>query len=113
MLTIKEIISDVERGCLANNIVEEKFLYHISYCIKRGEVRKKQYCTADFRGMQQAIAEIIKKNLTLENDIVITDISTNKGAEKIRLLRRSYPFSLEKYFEIIEGRANNGKINRY
>lgn len=69
MYTTYEIMLDFERGCLAHNIIEDRFIYR-------------------------------------------SGITAKKGTETMKLLSRSYPFSLEKYFEDIEGRTTHEKINR-
>lgn len=112
MYTTYEIILDFKRGCLAHNIIEDRFIYRISYYVNRDRVGRKYYCTVSYGEVQQAIVRIIKKHLTWETDVVITGITAKKGTEIIKLLSRSYPFSLEKYFVYIEGRATHEKINR-
>lgn len=112
MYTTYEIILDFKRGCLAHNIIEDRFIYRISYYVNRDRVGIRHHCTACYGELQQAIVGIIKKHLTWETDVVITGITARKGTETIKLLSRSYPFSLEKYFAYIEGSAYHEKINR-
>ena len=112
MYTTYEIMLDFERGCLAHNIIEDRLIYRISYYVNRNRVGRKYHCIVSYDEMQQTIVGIIKKHLTWETDVVITGITARKGTETMKLLSRSYPFSLEKYFEYIEGRATYEKINR-
>lgn len=112
MYTTHEIMLDFKRGCLAYNIIEDRFIYRISYYVNRDRVGRRYYCTVSYDEMQQAIVGIIKKHLTWETDVVISGITAKKGTETMKLLSRSYPFSLETYFAYIEGRATHEKINR-
>ena len=43
MYTISDILMDIDRGCLANNMIEDRFTYRIVYFVNEGNNGKKFY----------------------------------------------------------------------
>ena len=44
MFTISSIIEDIDRHCMVNNMVEDRFLYRVVYFINTGKRSEKHYC---------------------------------------------------------------------
>ena len=48
MNTISDILMDIDRGCLANNMIEDCFTYRIVYFVNEGNNGKKYYLDSSF-----------------------------------------------------------------
>ena len=90
MFTITNILEDLNRGILANNLNEDYFSYRL---------------------LRVALENIIKENLTTTNCLVIAAVTTLKNGKCISLLSRSYSFSLDGYFKQIAGKKEKEYIS--
>ncbi len=114
MYTISNVLLDVDKGILANNLNEDYFLYRIVYFINENGIGKKYYVDTLYGNLRRSLENIIRENLTTTNSIVVAAVTTLKDGECISLLSKSYPFSLDGYFQQINGeyKGRNG-IARY
>ena len=93
MNTVSDILMDIDRGCLANNMIEDCFTYRIVYFVNEGNNGKKYYLDSSYRDLRKSLESIIRGNLTLTNNVVI--------------------FNLEEYFKRIKGECNSNRNNQY
>jgi len=110
MYTVTDIVNDVNRSCMINNMVEDKFSYRFVYFVNDGNKGAKYYADCEYGNLRKALENIIRKNLSLTNSIVIAEATVLKDGKCIRLLSRSYLFSLDEYFKRINGERSD---NRY
>lgn len=103
MHTISNILQDVARGCIANNMIEDKFTYRLVYFINAENGSEKHYIDTQYDGLRIVLENIIRGNLTATNNIVIAAITALKDGKSVSLLSRSYGFSLNTYFKWING----------
>ena len=117
MYTISNIVEDINRGCVANNMVEDTFSYRIVFFVNEGGNGTKHYIDTSYDGLRAALENIIKGNLTLTNSVVIANTTVLKDGKCIRLQSQSYAFSLEEFFKRINGECGDGgrrgSYNRY
>lgn len=114
MVTISDILQDLDRGILLNNMVEDKFSYRVIYYVNEGNKGTKFRVDTSYDGLRKSLENIIRGNLTTENNIVLAEITTRKCGESVSLLSRSYSFSLNGYFEQIIGKKGNEYVgNNY
>ena len=52
MFTISNIIEDIDRGCLANNMIEDCFSYRIIFFVNEGNKGTKHYIDAEYGGLR-------------------------------------------------------------
>ena len=95
MYTISDILRDIDRGCTAHNMIEDRF--------------SKRYVDTTYGNLRKALENIIRNNLTLTNTIVIAETTVLKDGKCIRLLSRSYLFSLDEYFKRINGERSDNR----
>lgn len=107
MYIISDIIRDIDRGCMANNMVGDYFSYRIIFYINENGKGIKHYIDVPYIGIRESLENIIRENLTVTNKIVISEITALKNRRCIRLLSRSYSFSLDGYFKQISGVCEN------
>ena len=112
MYTVSDIVADIDRGCLSNNMVEDRFSYRIIFFVNEGSNRKKHYIDASYDDLRKTLENIIRKRLSATNSIVIAQITALKNGKCVSLLSRSYAFSLEEYFHQIYGRCKSDSGNR-
>ena len=119
MFTISDIIMDINRGCTANNMVEDKFSYRIIFFVNEGSQGSKHYIDTVYGDLRKTLEDIIKDHLSLTNSVVIAETTVRKDGKSVCLQSRSYAFSLEEYFKQINGKcrdnSKHGNImyNRY
>lgn len=109
MHTVSEIVADISRGCTANNLNEDKFQYRILFFVNEGDKGVKHYVDTMYSGLNKALENIIRENLSLTNSVVIADTTILKNGKCICLQSRSYSFSLEEYFRQIKGERMGGR----
>lgn len=112
MYTVSDIVADLDRGCLANNMIEEKFSYRIIFYINENGKGIKHYVDTSYSGLQKTLGNIIRKHLSLTNTVVIAEVTALKNGKCVRLLSRSYAFSLDAYFKRISGDRGDSNENR-
>lgn len=107
MYTISNIIADIDRGCLSNNMVEDRFSYRIIFFVNENGNGKgtKRYIDTSYDDLRKSLENIIREHLSVTNNIVIAVATTRKNGETVSLLSRSYLFSLDGYFEQIVGKT--------
>lgn len=110
MFTVTDIINDIDRGCMVHNMVENRFSYRVVYFVNDGNKGIKHYFDTSYSDLRKALENIIRNNLSLTNTVVIAETTALKNGKCIRLLSRSYAFSLDGYFRQINGEHSN---NRY
>lgn len=112
MYTVSDIVADVDRGCMANNMVEDKFSYRIIFYINEKGKGTRHYIDTPYSGIKKVLKNIIRKYLSLTNTVVIAEATALKDGKCIRLLSRSYAFSLDAYFKRISGDCGDCNGNR-
>lgn len=114
MYTISDIIADINRGCTANNMVEDRFRYRIVFFVYEGNSGSKHYIDTAYDGLRRSLESIIRNNLSLTNSVVIAETTVLKNGKCVCLQNRSYTFSLDGYFRQIIGecrdRSRRGNI---
>lgn len=119
MFTVSDIIKDIDRGCTANNMVEDKFSYRIIFFVNEGNKGSKHYIDTMYGELRKTLENIIKNYLSLTNRVVIAETTVRKDGKSVCLQSRSYAFSLEEYFRQLRGdggdssRRGNIMYNRY
>ena len=117
MFTVSDILTDINRGCMANNMIEDCFSYRIIFFVNENGKGLKQYVDTSYSGLRKALESIIRNNLSVTNTIVIAETTVLKNGKCVYLQSRSYSFSLDGYFKQISGecveRNRSGNYNRY
>ena len=114
MYTIKNIVEDISRGCIRNNLNEDCFSFRIVYYTNEHGTGTKHYMDSTYGGLRQTLETIVRNNLTLENTLVVAQTTVRKDGRCVCLQSRSYPFSFGKYFELISGKREKCYIeNNY
>lgn len=112
MFTVSDIVSDINRGCIANNMLEDKFSYRIVFFVNEGNRGQKYYVDTSHSNLRKALENIIRKHLSLTNCIVIGTVTVLKNRKCVSLLSKSYAFSLDEYFKRISGNYEENNRNR-
>ena len=102
MYTISNILADIERGCTAHNMMEDRFQYRIIYFVKE-DGEEKYYLDTTYDGLRKSLESIIRSHLSVTNTIVVAETTALKDGECVCLQSRSYSFSLDGYFKQISG----------
>lgn len=119
MYTVSSILNDLDRGIMAHNMIENYFSYRVVYFINFENRSEKYYIDTRYDGLRETLENIIRRNLTTINTVVISAVTVRKNGESVSLLNRAYGFNLSEYFrQICEEsmeRNRSGKIsyNRY
>ena len=119
MFTISDIIADINRGCMVNNMVEDCFSYRIIFFVNEGNRSFKHYIDTAYDGLRTSLENIIRGHLSLTNSVVVAQTTVLKNGKCVCLQSRSFAFSLEEYFKRISGecrsnsRCGNIMHNRY
>lgn len=103
MYTVSDIIADINRGCIANNMIEDMFSYRIIFYVNEGRKGSKHYIDTKYGDLRKALENIVRGNLSLTNNLVIAETTVLKDGKCICLQSRSYSFSLDQYFRQISG----------
>lgn len=111
MYTVSDIISDINRGCLANNMVEDRFSYRIVFFVNEGNNSAKYYMDTAYKGLRKSLESIIRENLSLTNCVVIAETTALKHGKCVCLQKRSYSFSLDGYFRQLSGEYRDSGRN--
>lgn len=109
MYTISDIVADINRGCTANNMTEDRFSYRIVFFVNEGDRGIKHYVDTLYGSLRESLENIIRNNLLLTNSVVIAETTALKNGKSVRLQSRSYSFSLEEYFRQIKGERMGGR----
>lgn len=108
MVTISDILMDIDRGIVANNMVETEFSYRVVFFVRDGNRSSKHYIDTAYDGLRDTLESIVKENLSLTNSIIIAAVTVRKGGKSVSLQSRSYGFSLDEYFQRINGECGDG-----
>ena len=103
MYTVSDILADIDRGCMANNMVEDMFSYRIIYFVNEGNKGTKHYIDSQYADLRKALESIVRNNLSLTNNLVIAETTVLKNGKCVCLQSKSYSFSLDNYFKQISG----------
>lgn len=107
MYTVSDIIADINRGCTANNMVEDRFRYRIIFFVNEGNNSSKYYMDTAYNGLRRSLESIIRENLSLTNSVIIAETTALKQGKCVCLQKRSYPFSLDGYFRQLSGECRD------
>lgn len=118
MYTVSDILADIDRGCMANNMIEDMFSYRIIFYVNEGNRGTKHYMDSQYRDLRKSLENIVRNNLSLTNNLVIAETTVLKNGKCICLQSKSYSFSLDSYFKQISGeykgnRSENIMCGRY
>lgn len=111
MYTVSDIIQDISRGCIANNMQEDRFSYRIIFFVNEDSSSSKHYIDTSYGGIRKALENIIRGNLTLTNSVVIAGTTALMNGKSVCLQNRSYSFSLDGYFKQINGEGRDSYRN--
>lgn len=111
MYTISDIIADINRGCVANNMAEERFSYRIIFFVNEGNNSSKYYMDTAYNGLRRSLESIIRENLSLSNSVIIAETTVLKHGKCVCLQKRSYSFSLDGYFRQLSGECRDSRRN--
>lgn len=111
MITVSNIIEDINCGITANNMVENMFSYRLVYFVNSASGNRKRYIDTRYDGLRQSLENIIRGNLTTTNSVVLAAVTVRKNGEIISLLNRAYAFSLDEYFKKVSGECKTGRCN--
>jgi len=112
MYTVSDILKDVERGCTAHNMAEDRFSYRIVFFVNEGNQGSKHYADTSYSGLRKLLENIIRNHLSVTNSVVIAETTALKDGECVCLQSRAYPFSLDGYFRQINGEAMESNRGR-
>lgn len=119
MYTVSDILQDIDRGRLANNMIENRFLYRIIFFVNENGNGTKHYIDTTYDDLRKSLESIIRENLSVTNTIVIAETTALKNGKCICLQSRAYSFSLEEYFRKLNGEYKDNRqiegmmFNRY
>ena len=103
MYTVNDILRDIDRGCMANNMEEDMFSYRIIFFVNEGNRGTKHMIDSRYGNLRQTLEYIIRDNLSLTNNLVIAETTALKNGRRVCLQSKSYLFSLESYFRLVSG----------
>ena len=103
MYTVSDIVQDIGRGCVANNMQEDRFSYRILFFVNEGDNSSKHYIDTPYDGLRRSLENIIRGYLSVTNNLVIAETTGLKNGKSVCLQSRSYSFSLDGYFRQING----------
>lgn len=103
MYTISDILQDIDRGCLSNNMVEDRFSYRIIFFVNESGKGTKHYIDSKYVDLRKSLESIIREYLSVTNNIVIAETTALKNGRSVCLQSRSYSFSLDEYFRRLNG----------
>ena len=111
MYTVSDILQDIDRGCLANNMIENRFSYRIIFFVNENGRGTKHYIDTSYNGLRKSLESIIREHLSVTNNIVVAETTALKNGRSICLQSRSYSFSLDEYFRRLNGEYKDNKRN--
>ena len=109
MYTVSDIIADINRGCAVNNLNENMFQYRIIFYVNEGTIGNKHYMDSVYSDMRRTLEDMIRKYLSLTNNIVIAETTILRDGKCIGLQSRPYSFCLDEYFRQIKGDESGKK----
>lgn len=112
MYTISDIITDIDRGCLANNMTEDRFSYRIIFFVNENGNGTKHYIDSRYGDLRKSLESIIRGYLSVTNNIVIAETTALKNGRSVCLQSRAYSFSLDEYFRRLQGECKENSLYR-
>lgn len=112
MYTVSDIMMDINRNCMVNNMAEDRFSYRIIFFVNEGGRSSKHYIDTMYGNLRKSLESIIRSHLSLTNRIVIAETTVLKNGKSISLQSRSYLFSLDEYFSRINGDSKDDSQKR-
>ena len=107
-----DIIADINRGCIANNLNEDCFSYRIIFFVNDGNNRSKHYIDTMYDNLRNSLENIIRNHLSVTNNLVIAETTVLKDGKSVCLQSMSYSFSLDGYFKQINGECKSRNRSR-
>lgn len=101
MVTVSQMLIDIDRGIAAHNMIETCFWYRIIYFVNDENKGTKFRVDTSYDGLRESLENIIRDNLTTTNSLVIAEVTVRKDKQSISLLSKAYGFSLDGYFQKI------------
>ncbi len=111
MFTISDILQDIDRGCLSNNMVEDRFSYRIVFFVNENGRGTKHYIDSKYGDLRKSLESIIRGYLSVTNNIVIAETTALKNGRSVCLQSRAYSFSLDEYFRRLQGECGENSRN--
>ena len=111
MFTISDILQNIDRGCLSNNMVEDRFSYRIVFFVNESGKGTKHYIGSRYGDLRKSLESIIRGYLSVTNNIVIAETTALKNGRCVCLQSRSYSFSLDEYFRRLQGECRESGRN--
>jgi len=109
MYTVSDIITDINRGCMANNMVEDMFSYRIIFFVNDENKGSKHYIDTIYGDLRKSLESIVRNYLSLTNNIVIAQTTVLNNGKCVCLQSKSYSFSLDEYFKQIGGGSRSNR----
>ena len=109
MYTVSDILQDIDRGCFANNMIENRFSYRIIFFVNENGRGTKHYIDTSYNGLRKSLESIIREHLSVTNNIVVAETTALKNGRSICLQSRSYSFSLDEYFRRLNGEYKDNR----
>ena len=81
MYTVSDILADIDRGCMANNMIEDMFSYRIIYFVNEGNKGTKHYIDSQYADLRKSLESIVRNNLSLTNNLVIAETTVLKNGK--------------------------------
>lgn len=88
MYTVSDIMTDIKRGCMANNMVEDRFSYRIVFFVNEGNKGMKHYADTSYRNLRKSLEGIVRNYLTLTNNVVIVETTALKNGKRVHLQKQ-------------------------
>ena len=79
MFTISDILQNIDRGCLSNNMVEDRFSYRIVFFVNESGKGTKHYIDSRYGDLRKSLESIIRGYLSVTNNIVIAETTALKN----------------------------------
>lgn len=94
---------------MINNMSENCFSYRIVFLVNEGNKNKKYYIDTMYRDLRKSLEGIIRKYLSMTNNIVISQTTVMRNGKCVCLQNKPYSFSLDEYLRKIIEINNNFK----
>lgn len=101
MTKFKDIVQDCINGCTSRNIDEYHMHFNINYYVNSayGQGTKYHCFVFHVKDLEENLCNIVRDNLSRDNDVVITDITIKNEDEIIRVNKNYYPYSLNDFMK--------------
>ena len=90
MYTVSDILADIDRGCMANNMIEDMFSYRSIYFVNEGNKGTKHYIDSQYADLRKSLESIVRNNLSLTNNLVIAETTVLKNGKCVCLQSKSF-----------------------